>query len=175
MGPIRIEPARALDEALKTQRKLNAALQTLRSVDEVDFGVTEKEAIYREDKLVVYRFKGDKPPTAKVPILIVYALVTSARCRSDFVVQRSGDIGSPRSSGSTNARSAATRSRSCALSRLRPPPARRTRPTGSGSSPESNSSTPRRTVVALTAAASATARTPPWPNSRASVASANRC
>jgi polyhydroxyalkanoate synthase len=75
MGPIKIEPARALDEALTTQRKLSAALATLRSLDEVDFGVTDKEAIYREDKLVVYRFKGDKPPTAKVPILIVYALV----------------------------------------------------------------------------------------------------
>ena len=67
MGPIRIEPARALDEALTTQRKLAVALQTLRSADDVHFGVTEKEAIYREDKLVVYRFKGDQPPTAKVP------------------------------------------------------------------------------------------------------------
>ncbi|MEO6926284.1 MAG: class III poly(R)-hydroxyalkanoic acid synthase subunit PhaC [Rhodanobacter sp.] len=66
---------RALDEALTTQRKLAAALQTLRSVDDVHFGVTDKEEIYREDKIVVYRFKGDKPPTAKVPILIVYALV----------------------------------------------------------------------------------------------------
>jgi polyhydroxyalkanoate synthase len=75
MGPIRIEPAKALEEALATQRKLGAALQTLRGLDDVDFGVTAKEAIYREDKLVVYRFKGERPPTAKVPILIVYALV----------------------------------------------------------------------------------------------------
>jgi polyhydroxyalkanoate synthase len=75
MGPIKIEPARALDEVLTTQRKLAAALTTLRSLDDVEFGVTDKEAIYREDKLVVYRFKGEKPPTAKVPILIVYALV----------------------------------------------------------------------------------------------------
>jgi polyhydroxyalkanoate synthase len=75
MGPIKIEPARALEEALTTQRKLAAALTTLRSLGEVDFGVTDKEAIYSEDKLVVYRFKGEKPPTAKVPILIVYALV----------------------------------------------------------------------------------------------------
>lgn len=75
MGPVRIEPARALNEALTTQRKLGAALQTLRNVDDVDFGVTQKEEIYREDKLVVYRFKGDRPPTANVPILIVYALV----------------------------------------------------------------------------------------------------
>jgi polyhydroxyalkanoate synthase len=75
MDPIRIEPARALDEALTTQRKLAAALQTLRQVDDVDFGVTAKDAVYREDKLVVYRFRGERAPTAKVPILIVYALV----------------------------------------------------------------------------------------------------
>jgi len=75
MGPIKIEPAKAFEEVLTTQRKLAAALQTLREVDDVDFGVTAKEAVYREDKLVVYRFKGERPPTAKVPILIVYALV----------------------------------------------------------------------------------------------------
>ena len=75
MGPIKIDPARAFEEALTTQRKLAAALQTLRNVDDVHFGVTDKEEVYREDKLVVYRFKGERPPTAKVPILIVYALV----------------------------------------------------------------------------------------------------
>ena len=75
MGPIKIEPAKAFEEVLTTQRKLAAALKTLREVDDVDFGVTDKEAVYREDKLVVYRFKGERPPTAKVPILIVYALV----------------------------------------------------------------------------------------------------
>src|SRR5688572_18486436 len=75
MGPIRIEPKRALDEAITTQRKLASALQTLRSMDEVEFGVTAKEEVYREDKLVVYRFRGERPPTAKVPLLIVYALV----------------------------------------------------------------------------------------------------
>ena len=75
MGPVRIEPARALEEALTMQRKFAAALQTLREVDDVEFGVTAKDAVYREDKLVVYRFRGERAPTAKVPILIVYALV----------------------------------------------------------------------------------------------------
>ncbi|MFI4969802.1 MAG: class III poly(R)-hydroxyalkanoic acid synthase subunit PhaC, partial [Lysobacterales bacterium] len=75
MEPIRIDPAKALDETLTIQRKLARALLTLRQVEDVDFGVTEKEAIHREDKLVVYRFKGARAPTAKVPILIVYALV----------------------------------------------------------------------------------------------------
>ena len=58
MKPVRIEPQKALDEALKMQEKLAAGLKTLRELDEVDYGATEKEEIYREDKLVVYRFKA---------------------------------------------------------------------------------------------------------------------
>jgi polyhydroxyalkanoate synthase len=75
MEPVRIEPVKALDEVLKMERKLAAGMRTLRELDDVDYGATDKEAIYREDKLVVYRFKGSQRPTAKVPILIVYALV----------------------------------------------------------------------------------------------------
>jgi polyhydroxyalkanoate synthase len=75
MGPIRIEAGKILDEALKFQGKLAAGMQVLRNLDDVDFGVTPKEEVYREDKLVVYRFKGANKPTAKTPILIVYALV----------------------------------------------------------------------------------------------------
>lgn len=75
MEPIKIEPMKAFEEVLTTQRKLASALQTLHDMDDVDFGVTPKEAIYREDKLAVYRFRGNREPTARVPILIVYALV----------------------------------------------------------------------------------------------------
>jgi polyhydroxyalkanoate synthase len=71
MGPIKIEPTKALDEALTTQRKLAAALDTLRKVDDVDFGVTAKEEIYREDKLVVYPLPREPPPTPNVPIQIL--------------------------------------------------------------------------------------------------------
>jgi polyhydroxyalkanoate synthase len=75
MDPIRIDPKRALDEALRAQQKLVASVRTLREVDDVDYGATDKEPIYREDKVVVYRYKGEKKPTAKTPILICYALV----------------------------------------------------------------------------------------------------
>ncbi len=75
MDPIRIDPQRAIDEATKFNQKLAAGLKTLRTLDDVDFGVTDREEIYREDKLVLYRFKGENKPTSKVPILIVYALV----------------------------------------------------------------------------------------------------
>lgn len=75
MGPIKIEPGKVLQEALAFQKKLMAGMTTLREVEDVQFGVTEKEEVYREDKTVVYRYKGDRKPTAKTPILIVYALV----------------------------------------------------------------------------------------------------
>ena len=75
MNPLRITPQGALEEAMKFNEKLAAGMKTLRSLDEVDYGATAKEEIYREDKLVLYRFKGDKAPTAKTPLLIVYALV----------------------------------------------------------------------------------------------------
>jgi len=75
MNPIRIDPQKALDEALAFNKKLSAGLSTLRTLDEVHYGATEKEEIYREDKLVLYRFRGKNAPTAKTPLLIVYALV----------------------------------------------------------------------------------------------------
>jgi polyhydroxyalkanoate synthase len=75
MEPIRIDPKRALDDAMRAQRKLAASFKTLREVEDVDYGATDKEAIYREDKVVVYRYKGKNKPTAKAPLLICYALV----------------------------------------------------------------------------------------------------
>ena len=75
MNPIRIDPQKALEEALRFNQKLAAGFKTLRALDEVDYGATAKEEIYREDKLVLYRFKGKDKPTAKTPLLIVYALV----------------------------------------------------------------------------------------------------
>ena len=75
MNPIRIDPQKALGEAMKFNQKLTAGMSVLRKLDEVDYGATAKEEVYREDKLVLYRFKGANQPTAKTPLLISYALV----------------------------------------------------------------------------------------------------
>jgi polyhydroxyalkanoate synthase len=75
MNPIRIDPQKALEEAMKFNQKLSAGMSVLRKLDEVDYGATAKEEVYREDKLVLYRFKGANKPTAKTPLLISYALV----------------------------------------------------------------------------------------------------
>lgn len=75
MQSIRFTPESLATEAMRFTSKISAGLETLKSVDDVHFGVTDKEEIYAEDKLVLYRFKGEKKPTAKIPTLIVYALV----------------------------------------------------------------------------------------------------
>ncbi|MCE5233453.1 MAG: class III poly(R)-hydroxyalkanoic acid synthase subunit PhaC [Mizugakiibacter sp.] len=76
-APLRIDPHKALEEISAFQRKLAAGLKTLRELPEVDFGATPKEAVHREDKLVLYRFRGERAPTAKTPLLICYALVNT--------------------------------------------------------------------------------------------------
>ena len=74
-GPLNFSPDKLAYEAMTLQRKLSAGLTTLRNLDDVHYGTTDKEAVYTDGKLVLYRFRGDKVPTAKVPLLISYALV----------------------------------------------------------------------------------------------------
>ncbi len=73
MLPLR--PDQILQESLDFNSKLARGMRTLSEVGDVDVGVTPKEAVYREDKLVLYRYapRVDKP--ARVPLLVVYALV----------------------------------------------------------------------------------------------------
>ncbi|WP_259304761.1 class III poly(R)-hydroxyalkanoic acid synthase subunit PhaC [Thermomonas sp. S9] len=63
------------EEAGKLQRKLAAGLHTLRELDDVHVGATAREEVWRDGKVVLYRFRGARAPTARVPILIAYALV----------------------------------------------------------------------------------------------------
>ena len=74
-SPFKFTPDKLAEEALKMQHKLAAGLETLTEVDEVEYGATRREEVWRDGKVVLYRFVGEKAPTAKVPLLIVYALV----------------------------------------------------------------------------------------------------
>ncbi|MFZ5605868.1 MAG: class III poly(R)-hydroxyalkanoic acid synthase subunit PhaC [Pseudomonadota bacterium] len=74
-GPLAITPETLAEEAGKLQRKLAAGLHTLRELDDVHVGATAREEVWRDGKVVLYRFRGARAPTARVPILIAYALV----------------------------------------------------------------------------------------------------
>jgi polyhydroxyalkanoate synthase subunit PhaC len=75
MGPLKIKPEAALQEVANLGQKLAAGAQVLRTVDDVDYGVSEKEEVWRDGKVALYRYRGTSAPTARVPLLIVYALV----------------------------------------------------------------------------------------------------
>jgi len=71
----KIRPDQIAQEVLEFHKKLAEGLKILAEIDEVAVGTTPREAVYQEDKLVLYHYKPivDKPnPT---PLLIVYALV----------------------------------------------------------------------------------------------------
>jgi hypothetical protein len=101
--------------------------------------------------------------------------VAAAAIRRDdtlLQLQRSGDIGSPRSVGSTRAKSAGNSPASVATNDLRPPPGRRIRP-GSRRSPSARSCRPRPIVLGAMPVMWATAAIPLYPAPFASAA-ANR-
>lgn len=74
-GPLKLTPEELAQEALRMQSKLAAGLETLREVDDFDYGATSKQEVWRDGKTVLYRFVGPKAPSARVPILVSYALV----------------------------------------------------------------------------------------------------
>jgi polyhydroxyalkanoate synthase subunit PhaC len=74
-NPFGFDPQSLAAEAADFQRRLAAGLETLRQVDDVDYGATPRQEVWRDGKVVLYRFVGDKTPTAKVPLLVCYALV----------------------------------------------------------------------------------------------------
>src|SRR5690242_3315147 len=74
-GPL--DPARILDEITTFQRKLAAATTGLRGLVEPAYADTPRELVYREDKLTLWRMRGEREPTSRTPTLIVYALVNT--------------------------------------------------------------------------------------------------
>lgn len=64
---------------MKELGELNAKLikgsELLTEIDEIDVGTAPKELVYEEDKLKLYRYKGEGNAACKTPVLVVYALV----------------------------------------------------------------------------------------------------
>jgi polyhydroxyalkanoate synthase len=75
IGPLNITFESLAEDTDRLRRKLVAGMDTLRGMDDVEFGVTPREEVWRDGKVVLYRFRGEAAPTARVPILISYALV----------------------------------------------------------------------------------------------------
>ena len=66
-----------MQDLTELQAKVLQGAALLRGIDEddIEIGPTEKEAVYAEDKLVLYRYAPRVENPHPVPVLIVYALV----------------------------------------------------------------------------------------------------
>lgn len=75
--PIQFDPDKLLQEMTEAQQKMAKGVQNIGRLREEDiqYGASEKDAIYREDKLVLYHFKPLVEDPFPIPLLISYALV----------------------------------------------------------------------------------------------------
>lgn len=73
--PINFGIDKVIADGIDAQQKLLAGVRTLHDLDDVHYGATEREEVWRDGKVVLYRFKGEGEPTAKIPLLFSYALV----------------------------------------------------------------------------------------------------
>ena len=73
-GPLQFDPMELAREAWTFQQRLFAGVHVLGQVEDVDYGATRREEVWRDGKTVLYRFVGDKPASGP-PLLIAYALV----------------------------------------------------------------------------------------------------
>lgn len=68
-------PDQIAQEIFDFNRRIAAGMSTLSQVGEIDVGVSPKDAVYDEDKLTLFHYRPKVASPAKVPLLIVYALV----------------------------------------------------------------------------------------------------
>ena len=72
---IGLTPERIVEEIQGYHARLTEGMETLRNIGEIEAGVSPRDAVYREDKLTLYRYQPRVAQPRPIPLLIVYALV----------------------------------------------------------------------------------------------------
>jgi len=75
VNPFAINPEQIAEEIYDFNLKLVRGVRTLADLGDVDVGVSARDPVHAEDKLVLYRYRPHTPHPNPVPVLIVYALV----------------------------------------------------------------------------------------------------
>jgi polyhydroxyalkanoate synthase len=70
-----LDPQVAMRELVDFSQKFAAGLPALQAASGVEVGCSEREAVFRDDKITLYRFKPIAKPAGVTPVLISYALV----------------------------------------------------------------------------------------------------
>ena len=75
MIPFQMRPDEIVQEISDFNSKLAQGLNTLSEIGELEDGISPKDAVYKEDKMVLYHYKPRVEKQNPIPLLIVYALV----------------------------------------------------------------------------------------------------
>ena len=75
MIPFQMRPDEIIQEISEFNGKLAQGLNTLSEIGVLEDGISPKDAIYKEDKMVLYHYKPRVEKQNPIPLLIVYALV----------------------------------------------------------------------------------------------------
>ena len=75
MTPFQLRPDEIIQEISKFNTKLAQGLNTLQEIGELEDGISPKDVVYAEDKMVLYHYKPRVEKQNPIPLLIVYALV----------------------------------------------------------------------------------------------------
>ncbi len=75
MIPFQLRPDEIIQEISDFNTKLAHGLNTLQEIGELEDGISPKDVVYAEDKMVLYHYKPRVKKLNSVPLLIVYALV----------------------------------------------------------------------------------------------------
>ena len=67
MNPFNLNPEDVVNEIHEFNSKLAQGYKTLADLGEIEVGVSEKEAVYHEDSLVLYHFKSRTKKQNSVP------------------------------------------------------------------------------------------------------------
>ncbi|ABK43681.1 poly(R)-hydroxyalkanoic acid synthase, class III, PhaC subunit [Magnetococcus marinus MC-1] len=75
MFPLQLTPQSIAQELADFNKNLAEGYKNLAELGPIEVGTSDKEVVYREDKMVLYRFTPQVKKPHAVPMLIVYALV----------------------------------------------------------------------------------------------------
>jgi len=75
LTPFQFRPDEIIQELSEFNSKLAHGLNTLSEIGELNDGISPKDEVYKEDKMVLYHYKARTKKQNPVPLLIVYALV----------------------------------------------------------------------------------------------------
>ncbi len=62
-------------EMVSTNEKIQRGYEVLNEIGDVEVGMTPKELVWSCDKIKMYHYKRDTPPTCKIPVLVSFAML----------------------------------------------------------------------------------------------------